>query len=412
MIEFSYIAIDSAGQIVRGVETAVDQTYLRKTLAVKGLELISCETNLKKRMSFDIDLTVFFQMLFRRRIMPMEKISFAQHLAIMLKTGVPIIEAIEILGSEAISYDFTQTVKKLRSELEKGKSISSILEKEKLFSSPHLAVLKAGETSGKISEALRRIGADLKRDYQMNKKIKGAMAYPLIITLTLLFVSFFIIVFVLPKVGEVFRQMNLKTPLPLRILLIIGNLVSKNLMLFILSLGALIIGFFFFFRLTKIGSQFIVGLAVKLPVIKKLIYEISIARFVRSLSSLLSSGVPIGLALEISGRIFTNLQYQKLFTEIGEKIKKGVSLTSAFKDQQKVFGGLLIKMCSVGERSGKLAEVLEELALFYEAEVAEKLENFSTIIEPILMIIVGLGVGGMILSILGPIYQMMGSLTM
>ncbi|HUV46513.1 MAG TPA: type II secretion system F family protein [Candidatus Bathyarchaeia archaeon] len=412
MVDFSYIAIDKLGQVKRGVESAPNPAHLRKVMLAKGLELISCDEQKKQGLKFDVDLTDFFRIILHRRITPLEKISFAQHLSIMLKTGVPIIEAVEILGSEAVSYDFIQTIKNLRLELEEGKSISSFLEKENFFSPAHLAILRAGEASGKITESLKRIGDDLKRDYQIIKKIKGAMAYPAIITLTLLGVTIFITVFVLPKVGEVFKQMDIKIPLSTRILLFLGEFIGKNFIYLILGFGVLITLFIYFFRTTKIGSRILGGFISNVPLIKKMVQEISMARFIRSLSSLLSSGVAIGKALEISGQIFVSRHYQKTVSEIGEKVKRGISLTTAFKDHQKTFGGLLIKMCSVGERSGRLAEILEDLALFYEEEVAEKLDNFSVIIEPILMLIVGLGVGVMIISILGPIYQMMGSLTL
>jgi type IV pilus assembly protein PilC len=302
-------------------------------------------------------------------------------------------------------------IKALGNELEQGKNLSSFLEKRKFFSPAHLATLKAGEASGKVSEALVRISADLKRDHQMIKKIKGAMAYPLIITLALTGVTVFIVVFVLPKVGDVFKQMNLDIPLPTRILLALGSFLSHYYLYVIAGLGIAGLVLFSLSKTNVLSFKIFSQIVCYLPILKKLVYQVGMARFIRSLSSLLNSGVSIGDSLSISGEIFVSNKRKKIIKSVGEKVRGGVSLTEAFKTHQGSFGGMLVKMCSVGEKSGRLAEILEELAVFYEEEVQEKLDNFSTIIEPVLMLFVGVGVGAMILSIVGPIYQMMGSLT-
>ncbi len=410
MSDFFYIAIDKTGKVHRGVSTAANSEQVAKILAKNAWELISCQEQLGRDWA-NLDVGDFFKSLIFRRVKTLEKISFAHHLSIMLKTGVPIIEATEILGSEAMTPKFKKLSKQLALQLEQGKTLSSFLEKEDFFSPAHLAILKSGEASGKVSEVLKNIGDDLRRDYRLVGKIKNAMTYPAVVTFALLGISTFIIIFVLPKVGEVFRQMNLKIPLPTRILLGLGTFINQNLIQLLLGIIFIIGGLVFLFKTTSLGKKIFSLLVPILPVVKKLAFEISLARFIRSLSSLLASGVSIGDSLEISAKVFVSHKRQKLLEKIGEEVKRGVSLTNAFKRYQKTFSGLLVKMCSVGEKSGRLAEVLQELALFYEEEVEQKLENFSTIIEPVLMLFVGIGVGAMILSIIAPIYQMMGSLT-
>jgi len=411
MTDFSYIAADKSGKIKRGIISSLNPASIRKDLAVKDLELISCE-EIEKNVSWhNLEVSSLLKLIFYNKITPLEKISFTRHLAVMLKAGVPIIEAVESLGGETVSPKFKKIIEKLISELEKGKTISSVLEKEKFLTSVNLAVLKSGEASGNVSESLILINNDLKRYYWIQKKVKGAMAYPAIITLALIGVSGFIILFVLPKVGEVFKQMSLTIPLPTKILLAFGSFVNQYFMeLIIASIIAAILGFFINKATDGLALKFISQMVFFIPIVKKIANQISMARFVRSLSSLLASGVHIFESLMISSKTFGKRHYQKIVEEIAEKVKKGVSLASAFKDNEKIFGGMLIKMCSVGEKSGKLSDILKELASFYEEEVEADLENFSTIIEPILMLLVGLGVGGMVLAIIGPIYQMMGQL--
>jgi type IV pilus assembly protein PilC len=410
MADFSYIAIDKSGKIKRGVLSSLTSEQTSKVLASQGLELISCEEKEKEAFGLNLDVIDFFKAIFFRQITSLEKISFAHHLAVMLKAGVPIMEAVEVLESETATPKFRKTIKHLIIELEKGKNLSVLLEKEKVFSPSHLAILKAGETSGKIIDSLLRIGIDLKRDYQLRKKLKGAMAYPMVITLTLLAVSGFIVLFVLPKVGDVFKQMKLKIPLPTRILLFIGSFISQYFLEMLIAFVLLTSILFFIFKRLNFGKEVFSRTVRFIPVIKKIVYQLSMARFIRSLSSLLSSGVPIAEALTISKGIFIDKRHKLAIEKICEKVKNGVSLTEAFKAYHEYFEVMLVKMCSVGEKSGNLAPILEELAIFYEEEVNDKLDNFSTIVEPILMLLVGLGVGGMIFSIIGPIYQMMGKL--
>jgi type IV pilus assembly protein PilC len=411
MPEFSYIAVNKSGEIKRGIIASSDCSQLRRTMVSRGLELISCQEQEERAAGLNLKLSRLFKFIFSRRITPLEKISFAHHLAVMLKAGVPIIEAVDVLVLENSSPAFKKLIEQLGSELEKGQTISSCLEREKFFSPSHLAILKSGEVSGKVLEALGLIGNDLKRDYKMAKKIKGAMAYPAVIALALVTIMTFIIIFVLPKVGEVFLQMDLELPLATRILLGLSAFISRYFFQISAVLAILIVFLFFIFRRTKTAMILLSRFIYSLPLIRKIVHQMSLTRFIRSLSSLLASGVAIDKSLAISGKAFINKDYQLMIDKIGKRVKEGVSLTVAFKEYQPSFGGMLIKMFSVGEKSGRLAEILEELALFYEDEVNEKLENFSTIVEPILMILVGLGVGGMILSIIGPIYQMMGSLT-
>lgn len=410
MTNFSYIADNKAGKIKRGSISSTDCEQVRKILAGKGWDLVSCQE--EKSASFlHLDIGNLFGLLFHHKISDLDKISFSHHLAVMLKAGVPIIEAVEVLGTDVTSPKFGKIIAQLRSNLEAGKPLSSLLEEEKIFSKAHLAILKSGEASGKVEEALTIISADLKRDYQIKKKVKGAMAYPTIVTLALFGISGFIIVFVLPKVGDVFKRMNLDIPLPTRILLALGLFISQRYLEILVVLVVLVPLLFFLFKATNVGSKIIPKIVPFIPFVKKVIKQMSMARFVRSLSSLLSSGVPIAEALRLSSEVFISSHYQKIFKEVVVKVEKGTSLTNSLRTYKKSFEGILIKMCAVGEKSGNLEDILEELALFYEAEVDEKLETVSTIVEPVLMLFVGLGVGGVILSIIGPIYQMIGSFT-
>lgn len=411
MPEFYYIAVNNEKEIKRDLIYAASIDELKNKLSAKGWELISCEEQKKEKINWNLDIGELIKRFYHSRSSVIEKIYFAQHLAVMLKAGVPVLEAVEALISSNTSFELKKIIHNLSLSLEEGNPLSAVLEKTNFFSQAHLAILKAGEASGKVSESLNLIASDLKRSYYLQKKVKGAMAYPLIIVFALLIISGFVIIFVLPKVGEVFKQMNLPLPLPTKILLALGFFLSKNWRLLLFILIFFVISFLFFLKKSIKLQKFFKKTVIRLPLIKGIIKQLEMVHFVRSLSSLLSAGVSISESLTISAKVFINPKAQEIIQKISQQVKKGVSLTACFSQEENFFQSVLVKMTAVGEKSGRLAEILEELALFYEEEVKAKLDNFSTLIEPILMLLVGLGVGLMILSIIGPIYQMMGSLT-
>lgn len=411
MAEFYYIAVNKSDKIKRGSLVATNSEEVSQILSRKGLELVSCQEITGKSSLLELDVANLFRTIAYRKISTLEKISFVDHLAVMLKAGVPIVEAVDVLGTDILNPRLRKIIKRLSSYLESGKTVSSLLENEDFFSKAHIAILKAGETSGDVEGSLERIATDLKRDYQITKKVRGAMTYPAVITLALFLISGFILVFVLPKVGEVFKQMNLDIPKVTEVLLTVGVFTNEHFLQVIAGIiaasGIIVVTL----KMTDIGTKFLHKVISMMPIIKKLVRQISMARFIRTLSSLLASGVPVAQSIGIAGDVFVSQNYKNIMKDAVTKVEKGVSLTNILRGHKRYFDGALIKMCSVGEKSGNLADILKQMAVFYEREIDDRLENISTIVEPLLMLLVGFGVGAMVLSIIGPIYQMIGSLT-
>lgn len=411
MAEFYYIAINKVGKIKRGSLDAFSSKQVSQILLKKGLELVSCQELANKSSLMELDVGALFRTISHWKISILEKVTFVDNLAVMLTAGVPIVEAVDVLGTDIANPKLKKVIIRLRSFLESGKTVSSLLENEDFFSKAHVAILRAGETSGNVEGSLERIASDLKRDYQITRKIKGAMAYPAVITFALFLITGFILVFVLPKVGEVFKQMNVDIPKITEVLLTVGIFTSEHLLLVLGGIVAFFGVLVYISKMTDFGTKFIHLIISKLPIVKKLVRQISMARFIRTLGSLLSSGVPVSQSIGIAGDVFISPHYKKIMKEAVQKVEKGISLSNILRGNKKYFDGVLIKMCSVGEKSGNLVDILEQVAVFYERDVDDKLENISTIIEPLLMLLVCFGVGAMVLAIISPIYQMIGSLT-
>jgi len=252
----------------------------------------------------------------------------------------------------------------------------------------------------------------MKKDYDLKRKVKGAMIYPIIILCLMIGVAIMMVVVVIPKLIKVFEEAGVILPLTTRILISVTNFLLHNGLLVGLGLGGVGIILFLFGR-RKTGSKFTNRLWLILPIISGITKKVNLARFARTLSSLMKSGVPIVQSLNITALTLGNMYYRNILLESAKEVKKGTPITNSIEEQKnsnKLFPPVVTQMIAVGEETGTLDNILEDLALFYEQEVSDTMQNLSSIIEPILMVILGLGVGFMAVSIITPIYGLMGQM--
>jgi len=270
-----------------------------------------------------------------------------------------------------------------------------------------LTLTKAGEVSGKLGEVFKYLESELRAQYSLQSKVKGALLYPTIVFAAMLGIGFMMFFFVLPQIGKVF--LNLKLPLPsiTRALFQLSITLSKSTIPIIIGFVLCIIGGFFLMR-SKRFRTFLFYIITPLPIIKNLIKKVDMARFTRIFSTLIRSAVPITEALEISLSSLSWPEFLRGATTIPDEIRKGKTLSLALKEQ-KVFPTLMIQMVAAGEKTASIDTTLADLASFYEQEVEEELKSLTQILEPVLMLLVGIGVGAMILSVIAPIYSVVGS---
>lgn len=344
------------------------------------------------------------------RISETQKIFLVDNLRVMLKAGISIVEAFRILSLQTPNRRLKKMVEEIGQEIEKGKTLAETLAKfPKLLPGIYVKMIAAGETSGKLDESLTEIVNQMKKNREMNSKVRGAMIYPAIILLAVLGVGIEMTVFVLPKLLTLFEELNAQLPLATRLLIWLSKfLISYGLWL-LLFLVFLIILFFYLKKKPAVRSR-LDSLILKLPIFGKISRRLNLARFTLTLSSLLKSAIPIIEAFEITAEVLSNVHYKTAVLETAKKIKIGRPMAESLEVYPHLFPPLTTQMIMVGEKTGTTDNLLHELSLYYTEEADQTLKNISTIIEPILIIFLGLAVGGLAIAVIMPMYSLSQSI--
>ncbi len=339
-----------------------------------------------------------------------DKIMFAKNLSVMLSAGLPLTRALEILSRQTNNRFFSRTIISLMNDIQKGDFLSSAMKKfPKTFPRIFVAMVKTGEESGQLSESLSLAGLQLEKDYTLMKKVKGAMAYPAIILIAMVLIGVFMFIYVVPTLVATFKELNVDLPLSTKVIIFISDSIVKHTYFFLFFLLAVVFSAGWFLRTEK-GKIFLGNVFLKTPVISPIVKKINSARTSRTLATLISSGVNVVEALTVTRDMFQNNKYKEVLTRAISDVQKGVPISNSFKNAVKIYPVLLGEMMAVGEETGKISEMLEKIAVFYEEEVADATKNMATVIEPILMIFIGAAVGFFALSMIKPMYSMMNGI--
>lgn len=330
---------------------------------------------------------------------------FSRQFAVMISAHITVTEALYTIIEQTENDHFRNIISKIAYDVDGGLLLSDALKQYgHVFSDFYCNLIKAGETSGKLDEILNYLADEMEKDYDMLKKFKGAMIYPVFILIGLLAVGVVFIFFVLPELTTMLQETGATLPLPTRIVIGITEFGQKYYLFLIIFFIALILAVRMFLR-TKFGRRKFDYLLVKIPTIGRLFQLIYLVRFCRSLSTLLKGGVSMNKSLSIVGDIIKNTVYKDIIKETIDNVSEGGSVVSILEDSEYV-PKMIPEMMSVGEKTGKLDDILEEVAKFYDKDVRNQLANISTIIEPVIMVIMGLGVGIMVAAIILPMYNM------
>jgi type IV pilus assembly protein PilC len=272
-----------------------------------------------------------------------------------------------------------------------------------VFSTFYANVIKAGETSGKLDEILNYLADEVEKDYDLSKKFKGALIYPIFVCSGLVIVGFIFLFFVLPELTKILQETGATLPLATRLIIGIADFLQKYYILLIIFVVGGGIGLKLFFK-TKVGKRNRDLFLVKAPIIGKIFQLIYLIRFSRSLRTLLRGGVTVTRSLSIVGDIVRNTVYKDIITETIDDINEGGSIVTVLENSDYV-PKMIPEMMSIGEKTGRLDDVLEEIAKFYDKEVRVKLDNLNTMLEPIIMVVMGIGVGIMVAAVIMPMYN-------
>jgi len=401
-MKFTYKAKKMTGEETEGEIEAKDKFDLAKDLKEKGYALTSYKE--KKNSPFTLSFS------FLGRVSLAEKMIFARNLSVMINAGLSATRALSIIERQTKNNKFKEVVESLKSSIQKGKSISeSMILFPKIFSSLFVAMVRMGEESGKLSEALEIVGVQLERDWTLKKKIKGALIYPTIVIIVLVIIGILLLVFVVPTLVSTFAELKIDLPLSTRIIIGLSNFLLNNTLIAVISFVSLFFLSAWILRLPK-GKRLFEYIILRLPIISPLVKNINSARTARTLSSLTGSGVKIIEALDITTDVIQNSYYKEVIIKAKSEIQKGSPVSKIFQENENLYPVLVGEMMAVGEETGKFSEMLERVADFYEGEVNNTTKNLSTVIEPLLMVVVGAVVGFFAVSMISPMYSMAGGI--
>lgn len=398
-MKYNYQARTKKGEIQSGIVEASSQeaaiTLLRKYgLYVTILEEVAAPPLYAKKIK------IF------ERISKSDIVLFSRQLSIMFKSKVPLVEALGVLSVQTQNLELKEKILELSGEVEGGTSFSGALSRHpQIFSSFYIAMVKAGEISGTLSESLEYLAEHLEREYHLTAKMRGALMYPSLIIFIVFLVLALMIFFVIPHLSEVLIGTGQELPAVTKAVVGLAAFLRSWGWLIILGIVALILAGFRYYRTEK-GKNFFDKIFLKLPLIGPFLKMLYQTRFAENLSTLISGGLPIASALQTVGEIVGNTYYKKVIFDARDKVRKGDPISSVLARSPEVFPPIFIQMTLVGEKTGTLDSTLMNIVNFYKKEIDRTIDNLLSILEPALIVILGLVVAGLMLAILVPLYQM------
>ncbi|MEK7661877.1 MAG: type II secretion system F family protein [Patescibacteria group bacterium] len=404
-MQFTFKARNKEGGIIEGVRDSFDKLSLARDLRGEGLMLFSAES-LQKGKILEILAKINLITSF---ISLREKIVFARNLSAMISAGLALSRAIEILEKQTANEKFKLVIASLSFNVKKGKTLSeSLAEHPKIFSPLFIAMVRSGEESGGLAKALNETATHLEQSYNLIRKVRGALIYPAIVVTAIVGIGILMLIYVVPTLTSTFKELKVELPVSTKTIILISDLLANYTVSFLALLGAALFLFFLFLK-TKIGGRTLDFVLLRLPVLGSLVKEVNTARTTRTLSSLIVAGVPITGAISIVKDVLQNSFYKETLDEALILVEKGSPLSQMFREKTSLYPVMVGEMMEVGEETGKLSDMLADVAKFYEEEVDSATRDLSTIVEPVLMIIVGGAVGFFAVSMITPMYSLMNN---
>lgn len=396
---YNYIARDKTGKRVTGRLETENPSIAAKKLKEMGYAIINISEEKKTSMSIDIGAKF-------GRIKLNDKVTLYTKLASMLKAGVPLAASLNSVKEQISSKRLKNIVEAIYTNITTGNSLSqSLALYPNVFPDLLVNVVKSGEVSGKLTDVLELYSEFAEKQAELRSKIISAMTYPCIMIIAAIGLMIVFFTFLLPKFMVMFKKINVPLPLPTQILVNAGDFFKNNTAAIFIGIFAVII-FLIVFPRFKIGKKTMDIIKLKLPLMGKLIKKVSLARFTRTLGTLYTSGVPIVKTLEICENSTGNSLFAKAINGVKEGVSKGKSFAEIMSINP-IFPQDMVQMISIGEQSGNLPDMLNKVSEFYEKDVDYAVKNITTLIEPFVLLMVGLVIGFLAYSIIMPIFNMM-----
>jgi type IV pilus assembly protein PilC len=403
MPSYTYSAADQGGKVTQGDQEAENEKMLAAALKAEGLFLLEAkDKEAASSRRFNRDVGALFAKL--KPVSILDKMFFSRNLSIMVSAGLPLTKALEVSADQSGNKKFQRILGEVKSMVVQGKPFAEALRPhDAVFGELYINMIEVGETTGKLSLVLKLLANQMKKDYDLKKRVRGAMMYPVIILIVLGLIGTLMMLYVVPSLVQTITDLHVDLPFATKLIIFISNFVVHQ---GIWLLAGLVAAGVLFWRMvkSKTGRLVVDRLVLKVPIFGPLVQKFNVARFCRTLSYLITSGVPIVKSLDITSSILGNSLFRDAVHEASGEIQKGTELHAILIKYPKLFQPMVIQMISVGEQTGKIAEMMLRLAMFFEEDVNNTTKNLSTIIEPLLMVVIGLAVGFFAVAMLQPIY--------
>lgn len=407
-MHFSYTAKRKDGSVYTDTFEGENKSELFASIHTKGDILISHE-----EVSSDGSMFSFLSKMMKSsaiHIKMIDKITFARSLGNMLEAGLSLTRAIGVMEKQTKNEKLKHVFVTLNADISAGKTFHEALAGfDTVFPAIFVSMVKAGEESGNLSEALKTIALQMEKTYQLQKKIKGAMVYPGVIITVMIIIGIILMVTVVPKLTETFKDVKADLPSSTKFVIWLSDTLKNHIILFGITAAAAVLGFLRFLK-SVVGKKILDATTTRIPIIGNIVIESNSAKTARTLSSLIGSGVDLLQSVRITQEVLSNDRYKNVLQETEKAVEKGKPLASVFAVHEDLYPPFVGEMISVGEETGKLSGMLQGVAVFYEGEVEQKTKDLSTIVEPILMVFVGAAVGFFAVAMITPMYSVMNNL--
>ena len=404
---FHYKAQASDNSIYEDEMTAESKTALKEKLENRGEQLIRAG---EAASSGSIWKRLIQKMKMITTVGTREKISFARNLGLMLEAGLSLSRALSVLRRQASNARFKHVVKQIEDDISGGSQLYEALSAhDDIFSELFISMVKSGEESGNLADSLKSIADQIEQAHDITKKVRGAMIYPAVIVVIMIAIAILSMVFIVPTLQKTFEGLGTELPVATRTLIAISEFMRDYWIVNIIGAFVAIGGIIWYFR-TRQGSRVLDWIFLHTPFIKDIVVKVNAGRTARTLASLLSSGVDYVVALDITRDVVQNTFYKEVLAEASDRVERGDPLSDVITEHEKLYPVFVGEMASVGEETGQIAAMFANTASYYESEVTQKTKNMSTIVEPLLMVLMGIGVGLFAISMLQPMYSLVGNI--
>jgi type IV pilus assembly protein PilC len=391
---YAYKVRDRGGNLISGTLVADNEGLVLQRLREQGLTPLEVG---KQGRSLNIELT-------KKKVKLKELSVFSRQFATMVNSGLPILRALSILADQTNNSELAKTLSACRTDIEQGSSLSAAMQKHpKVFNDLYVSMVKSGETGGSLDSVLLRLADMIENEVKLRGKIKSAMTYPIAVVALVTLIMSAMLLFVVPQFKSIYGQLGGSLPMPTRVLLAVSDLFKKFWFIFVA--GAFLARFLFRrWKATPAGRESVDAFKLRVPVFGSLFHKTALARFAGTLSMLLRSGVPILQALDIVSDTVNNKVISKAVTDVQAAVREGESMAKPLS-KHKVFPPMVVQMLAVGEETGQVDVMLEKVSTFYNQEVEASVDALTSLIEPLLIAIIGGAVGAAVIALYMPMFN-------